>query len=96
MATEETSVSDDSSTQPSVIDVRQIDVDAMTGIEYEKIMHSVQFEGMILEIADDDEYINEAAIEKGPPLIYTEQDDDEAIRELNEGFFFPMPKTVRT
>lgn len=92
----ETSVSDDGSRQSSVINVKQIDVDAMTGIEYEEIVHSIQFKGMILVILNDKKYINEAAIKKGPPLIYTKQEDEEATRELNKGFFFPTPKIVPT
>ena len=70
----------------------------MTGIEYEKILYSVQFEGMIIDTkitAEDNKSVNKAAIEQGSLLIYTQEEDDEAMEELNNRFFFPMPKTIR-
>ena len=96
LATDDTTVSD-SCTQLSEIDVKAIDIDGLTGIEYEKIIHSVNFEGMIIEtnIQDDDEYINEEAIAQGPPIMYTEDEDALAMDELNDSFFIPTPKTTR-
>ena len=63
---------------------------------YTKIMHSIKYEGMYSEIIDDDEYVNEDAIAMGPPIIYTEEEEEAMMKELNDGMFFPTPKTSRT
>lgn len=77
--------------------MKAVDIDGLTGIEYKKIIHSVNFEGMIIKtnIRDDDEYINEEAIVQGPPIMYTKEEGKLAMDELNDSFFIPTHKTTR-
>lgn len=51
---------------------------------------------MYSEIIDNDQYINEDAIAMGPPIIYTEEEEEAMMKELKKGMFFPTPKTSQT
>ena len=69
-----------------------INDDAMFASEdYRRIMHNINNEGNYTDYIFEEEHDNYTV-----PIIYTKEEDDKMIREINEMMFIPTPKSNRS
>ena len=59
--------------------------------DYKRIMHNINNEGNYTDYIFEEEHDDYTV-----PTIYTEEEDDEMIKELNETMFIPTPKSNRS
>ena len=59
--------------------------------DYKRIMHNINNEGSYTNYIFEEEHDDHTV-----PIIYTEEEDDEMIKEINETMFIPTPKNNRS
>ena len=59
--------------------------------DYKRIIHNINNEGNYTDYIFEEKHDNYTM-----PIIYTEEEDDEMIREINEMMFIPTPKSNRS
>ena len=59
--------------------------------DYKRIMHNINNEGNYTDYNFEEEHDDYTV-----PIIYTKEEDDKMIREINEMMFIPTPKSNRS
>ena len=56
--------------------------------DYKRIMHNINNEGSYTDYIFEEEHDDYTV-----PIIYTEEEDEQMIKEINENMFIPTPKS---